>query len=51
MFFLGTLFHHYKIDRQGLITEANLIVGNTSNNGAINPSVKERPRISSRKAA
>jgi len=51
MFFRGTLYHHYKTDRQDLITEANLIVGTTNNNGAINLSVKKRPRISSRTAA
>jgi len=48
MFFLWTVFHHDKTDRQGLITETNLVVGD---NGAINPSVKERPPISSGKAA
>jgi F420-non-reducing hydrogenase large subunit len=37
----GTLYHHYKTDEQGLITEANLIVGTTNNNGAINLSVKK----------
>jgi F420-non-reducing hydrogenase large subunit len=41
MFFRGTLYHHYKTDRQGLITEANVIVGTTNNNGAINLSVKK----------
>jgi len=41
MFFRGTLCHHDKIDRQGLIQEANLIVGTTNNNGAINLSVKK----------
>jgi F420-non-reducing hydrogenase large subunit len=37
----GTLFHHYKTDADGLIREANLIVGTTNNNGAINLSVKK----------
>jgi len=37
----GTLYHHYKTDTQGLITEANLIVGTTNNNAAINMSVKK----------
>jgi len=37
----GTLYHHYKTDKNGLITEANLIVGTTNNNGAINLSVKK----------
>jgi len=36
----GTLFHHYKIDTQGLITQANLIVSTTSNNQAMNESVR-----------
>ncbi len=37
----GTLYHHYKTDKQGLIQEANLIVGTTNNNAAINLSVKK----------
>jgi F420-non-reducing hydrogenase large subunit len=37
----GTLFHHYKTDKNGLVQEANLIVGTTNNNGAINLSVKK----------
>jgi F420-non-reducing hydrogenase large subunit len=37
----GTLFHHYKTDEKGLLREANLIVGTTNNNGAINLSVKK----------
>lgn len=37
----GTLFHHYKTDEKGLVKEANLIVGTTNNNGAINLSVKK----------
>jgi NAD-reducing hydrogenase large subunit len=36
----GTLFHHYQIDEQGLITKANLIVSTTSNNQAMNESVR-----------
>ena len=36
----GTLFHHYKIDEQGLIEKANLIVSTTSNNQAMNDSVR-----------
>lgn len=36
----GTLFHHYKIDEQGLIEKANLIVSTTSNNQAMNESVR-----------
>jgi F420-non-reducing hydrogenase large subunit len=37
----GTLYHHYKTDKRGLVQEANLIVGTTNNNGAINLSVKK----------
>jgi len=36
----GTLFHHYRIDEQGLIEKANLIVSTTSNNQAMNESVR-----------
>ena len=36
----GTLFHHYQIDEEGLITRANLIVSTTSNNQAMNESVR-----------
>jgi NAD-reducing hydrogenase large subunit len=36
----GTLFHDYQIDEQGLITKANLIVSTTSNNQAMNESVR-----------
>ena len=36
----GTLFHHYQIDEQGLIVKANLIVSTTSNNQAMNESVR-----------
>jgi NAD-reducing hydrogenase large subunit len=35
----GTLFHHYTVDEQDLITGANLIVSTTSNNEAMNRSV------------
>lgn len=37
----GTLFHHYKTDKNGILQEANLIVGTTNNNAAINLSVKK----------
>src|SRR4030065_462526 len=37
----GTLFHHYKTDSRGIVQEANLIVGTTNNNAAINLSVKK----------
>ncbi|MBK8454194.1 MAG: Ni/Fe hydrogenase subunit alpha [Thiofilum sp.] len=36
----GTLFHHYQINEQGLIEKANLIVSTTSNNQAMNDSVR-----------
>ncbi|MEJ1353992.1 MAG: Ni/Fe hydrogenase subunit alpha [Candidatus Sedimenticola sp. (ex Thyasira tokunagai)] len=36
----GTLFHHYKIDDDGLVTKANLIVSTTNNNRAMNQSVR-----------
>ena len=32
----GTLFHHYKIDEQGLIRWANLIIATGQNNVAMN---------------
>ncbi len=37
----GTLYHHYKTDSNGMIKEANLIVGTTNNNAPINLSVKK----------
>jgi len=37
----GTLYHHYKTDENGMIKEANLIVGTTNNNAPINMSVKK----------
>ena len=36
----GTLFHHYKLDKDGLIKKANLIVATVNNAGAINMSVR-----------
>jgi len=36
----GTLTHHYKTDKNGIVTEANLIVGTTNNNAAITMSIK-----------
>jgi F420-non-reducing hydrogenase large subunit len=36
----GTLIHHYKLDKKGLIEKANLIVATTNNAGAINMSVR-----------
>jgi F420-non-reducing hydrogenase large subunit len=37
----GTLYHHYKTDRQGIVTSVNLIVGTTNNNAAISMSLKK----------
>ena len=37
----GTLIHDYESDAEGLITKANLIVGTTHNNAAMNLSVKQ----------
>ncbi|MCX6641228.1 MAG: Ni/Fe hydrogenase subunit alpha [bacterium] len=36
----GILTHHYKTDQNGIVTEANLIVGTTNNNAAITMSIK-----------
>jgi len=36
----GTLTHHYKTDKNGIVTEANLIVGTTNNNAPITMSIK-----------
>ncbi len=36
----GTLFHHYRIDDQDCVETANLIVSTTSNNHAMNESVR-----------
>jgi len=36
----GTLFHHYKVCEDGTIRKANLIVSTTSNNQAMNESVR-----------
>jgi NAD-reducing hydrogenase large subunit len=37
----GTLLHHYKVDRNGLITWANLIIATGQNNLALNRGVKQ----------
>jgi NAD-reducing hydrogenase large subunit len=37
----GTLFHHYKIDEQGLVRSANLIIATGQNNLAMNRSVRQ----------
>jgi F420-non-reducing hydrogenase large subunit len=40
----GTLIHHYKTDRNGIITEANLIVATVNNAAAICMSVEKAAR-------
>ncbi|MFH1101575.1 MAG: Ni/Fe hydrogenase subunit alpha [Methanobacteriota archaeon] len=37
----GTLIHHYKLDKKGLIEKANLIVATTNNSGAISMSIRD----------
>jgi NAD-reducing hydrogenase large subunit len=37
----GTLFHHYRIDEDGLVEKANLIVSTTNNNQAMNEAVRQ----------
>jgi F420-non-reducing hydrogenase large subunit len=37
----GTLYHHYKTDEHGMVTDVNLIVGTTNNNAAIAMSLKK----------
>jgi NAD-reducing hydrogenase large subunit len=37
----GTLFHHYEIDENDIVTKANLIVSTTSNNMGMNESVRQ----------
>ncbi|MGB5489049.1 MAG: Ni/Fe hydrogenase subunit alpha, partial [Lysobacterales bacterium] len=37
----GTLFHHYEVDDQGIITKASLIVSTTNNNQAMNESIRK----------
>jgi NAD-reducing hydrogenase large subunit len=37
----GTLFHHYEIDDDGIVTKANLIVSTTNNNQAMNESIRQ----------
>lgn len=37
----GTLTHHYKTDKDGIVTDVNLIVGTTNNNAAIAMSLKK----------
>ena len=37
----GTLFHHYRINEEGLVTKANLIVSTTNNNQAMNEAIRD----------
>lgn len=37
----GTLFHHYRVNEDGLVTQANLIVATTNNNQAMNESIRQ----------
>lgn len=37
----GTLFHHYHINEEGLVTKANLIVSTTNNNQAMNEAIRD----------
>ena len=37
----GTLFHHYEIDDEGIVTKASLIVSTTNNNQAMNESIRK----------
>jgi NAD-reducing hydrogenase large subunit len=40
----GTLFHHYKVDENGLITWANLIIATGQNNRAMNQGILQAAR-------
>jgi NAD-reducing hydrogenase large subunit len=37
----GTLFHHYEIDENSIVTKASLIVSTTNNNQAMNESIRK----------
>jgi len=37
----GTLFHHYEVNEEGIITKASLIVSTTNNNQAMNESIRK----------
>jgi NAD-reducing hydrogenase large subunit len=37
----GTLFHHYQVNEEGLVTKANLIVSTTNNNQAMNEAIRD----------
>ncbi|HAK94372.1 MAG TPA: Ni/Fe hydrogenase subunit alpha [Planctomycetes bacterium] len=40
----GTLYHHYKTDERGVVTEANLIVATVNNSAAISMSIARAAR-------
>ncbi len=40
----GTLIHHYRIDRQGLVTYANMIIASGNNNLAMNRGILQAAR-------
>jgi NAD-reducing hydrogenase large subunit len=40
----GTLFHHYKVDDNGLVSSANLLIATAQNNLAINMAVEQAAR-------
>jgi NAD-reducing hydrogenase large subunit len=40
----GTLFHHYRVDENDVVTMANLIVSTTNNNQAMNEAVRHVAR-------
>lgn len=40
----GVLFHHYKVDSQGLVIHANLLIATSQNNLAINRAVEQTAR-------
>ncbi len=40
----GTLFHHYKVDRNGILTKVNLIIATGQNNLAMNRTVAQIAR-------
>ena len=40
----GTLFHHYWVDKNGLMTKADLLIATSQNNHAMNASVEQTAR-------
>jgi F420-non-reducing hydrogenase large subunit len=40
----GTLFHHYKTDKNGILTDVNLIVATVNNSAAISMSIEKAAR-------